>query len=122
MRQLETQAGRDVSRFFYAAKASRAEREAGLEGLSSVVTPIFDSRGRHRPRANSHPTVKPLSVMRWLVRLVTPERGMVLDPFGGSGSTGCAALCEGRQFLGIERESDYVEIARRRLLHWARTS
>jgi len=76
---------------------------------------------KRRARANVHPTVKPLAVMRWLVRLVTSADGVVLDPFSGSGSTGCAALLERRQFVGIEREGQYVEIARRRLAHWAAT-
>lgn len=118
VRQLDQQTGRDVSRFFYAAKASRQEREAGLGEQPQVATEIF-TRSGGRLRANIHPTVKPLSVMRWLVRLSVPAGGVVLDPFLGSGSTGCAALLEGRQFLGIERELDYVEIARRRLAHWA---
>ncbi len=57
--------------------------------------------------------------MRWLVRLVTPPGGLVLDPFTGSGSTGAAAVLEGRRFLGIERESEYVDMACARLTHWA---
>lgn len=115
---LDQQAGREVSRFFYAAKASRAEREAGLDDLATVSTHVF-RRGGDRQRANFHPTVKPLAVMRWLIRLCVPPGGVVLDPFAGSGSTGCAALAEGRRFIGIEREDGYVEIARRRLEHWA---
>lgn len=118
VRQIDQQTGKDVSRFFYAAKASRAEREAGLEGQAATTKPIFSGSGL-RPRANAHPTVKPLSVMRWLVRLITPRYGVVLDPFSGSGSTGCAALLEDRQFVGVEREVEYVKIARRRLAHWA---
>jgi len=116
---LNQQAGRPVSRYFYAAKASTAEREAGLEALPTVPTKIF-TKGGTRLRANVHPTVKPLSVMRWLVRLLAPPGGVVLDPFAGSGSTGCAALLEDRQFVGIEREEQYVQIARRRLEHWSR--
>jgi site-specific DNA-methyltransferase (adenine-specific) len=116
--QLDRDAGRTVSRYFYAGKADPAEREAGLEELPTVLTKIFSKGGTHL-RANIHPTVKPLSVMRWLVRLLAPMGGVVLDPFAGSGSTGCAALLEDRQFLGIEREADYVEIARLRLRHWA---
>jgi len=115
---LNTETGRPVSRFFYAAKASPREREVGLEQQPMTCERISFGRTR-RPRANIHPTVKPLSVMRWLVRLVAPPGGVVLDPFSGSGSTGCAALLEGRQFLGIEREGSYIEIARRRLSHWA---
>jgi len=108
------------SRFFYAAKASRAEREAGCEQLEAHVCPIFSrGSGTPRPRANGHPTVKPIDLMRWIVRLVVPPGGVVLDPFAGSGSTGIAAVLEDRQFVGIEREPEYVEIARARIAHWA---
>lgn len=64
---------------------------------------------------NKHPTVKSTSLMSYLIRLVTPPGGTVLDPFAGSGSTGVAALEEGMKFVGIEREAEYVEIARSRL-------
>jgi DNA modification methylase len=94
-----------ASRFFYVAKASRAEREAGLDSDSD--------------RANHHPTVKPIELMRYLVRLVTPKGGVVLDPFMGSGSTGCAAMLEGFDFVGIDITPEYVEIARRRIMHHA---
>ena len=94
------------SRFFYAAKASRAEREAGLDQLPrSTVADLLRQR-RRTASANLHPTVKPIALMRWLVRLVVPAGGVVLDPFTGSGSTGIAAVLEGRQFLGVERETD----------------
>lgn len=63
--------------------------------------------------------MKPISLMRWLVRLVTPPGGRVLDPFVGSGTTGIAAVLEGFDFVGIEREPEYVEIARARIAHWA---
>jgi hypothetical protein len=82
-----------ASRFFYCSKASRRDRGEG----------------------NGHPTVKPTDLMRWLVRLITPPGGLVLDPFAGSGSTGKAAAIEGFRFLGIEREAEYVEIARARI-------
>jgi len=82
-----------ASRFFYTAKASRKERGEG----------------------NVHPTVKPLALMRWLVRLVTPPGGTVLDPFAGSGTTLLAARAEGFGAVGIEREAEYVEIMRKRL-------
>lgn len=83
----------DAARFFYCAKASKADRDAG----------------------NSHPTVKPTELMRYLCRLVTPPGGVVLDPFMGSGSTGKAAVLEGFRFIGIEREAEYLEIARGRI-------
>jgi DNA modification methylase len=107
-----------VSRLFYCAKASRAEREAGCEALPLRHVELYGSRSARRVR-NLHPTVKPVSLMRWLVRLVAPHGGVVLDPFAGSGTTGAAALLEGRQFMGIERERDYIPVARARLTHWA---
>ncbi|WP_213716399.1 MULTISPECIES: DNA-methyltransferase [Enterobacteriaceae] len=82
-----------ASRFFYCAKASRKDRGDG----------------------NNHPCVKPTELMRYLCRLITPPGGTVLDPFMGSGSTGKAAVMEGFCFIGIEREVDYVNIARRRI-------
>lgn len=84
-----------AARFFYCAKASRKERNAGLSDGDK----------------NNHPTVKPLSLMRYLVRMVTPLGGVVLDPFCGSGSTGCAAVQEGMSFLGIDLSEAYCEIA-----------
>lgn len=116
-----------ASRFFYVAKASRSEREAGLDGMD--VRQIDESRKEGNPggdnprnrglshRANHHPTVKPVELMRYLVRLVTPKGGTVLDPFMGSGSTGCAAMLEGVDFVGIDITPEYVEIARRRIVH-----
>ena len=87
-----------ASRFFYCAKASRAERNFGL----------VDAQ-------NAHPTVKPIALMRYLVRLVTPPGGVVLDPFMGSGTTGLAALREGFSFAGFEREDESFDTARRRI-------
>ena len=75
---------------------------------------LRDTQGR-----NHHPTVKPIALMRWLCRLITPPGGLVLDPFMGSGTTGCAAILEGFNFVGIEREPEYIEIARRRITYWA---
>ncbi|MBZ9921481.1 site-specific DNA-methyltransferase, partial [Mesorhizobium sp. BR1-1-7] len=70
------------------------------------------------PRANIHPTVKPTALMEYLVRLVTPSHGTVLDPFMGSGSTGKAAVFEKAKFIGIEREEKYLDIAAARI-RWA---
>lgn len=106
-----------LSRLFYAAKASRQERDAGCERLPAVNAPVFVGKTT-RPRRNSHSTVKPIDLMRWIIRLVVPVGGVVLDPFTGSGSTGCAAVMENRQFVGIEREAEYLPIARARLAHW----
>lgn len=113
-----------ASRFFYCAKASRAERNAGLEGLprrpgGSTAKGFTEDRergqDRNRPVRNHHPTVKPVDLMRWLVRLVTQPGELVLDPFTGSGTTGVACTMEGRRFIGTEREAEYVEIALRRI-------
>ena len=108
------------SRLFYCPKASPSERDAGCERLPRHPVRIYTGRS-HRPRiaANTHPTVKPLELMRWLIRLAVPEGGAVLDPFCGSGSTGAAAVLEGRRFIGIERDVRYVDVACARLAHWA---
>jgi site-specific DNA-methyltransferase (adenine-specific) len=87
-----------ASRFYYVAKPSREERDMGC----------YDC-------GNFHPTVKPVELMRWLVKLVTPIGGTVLDPFLGSGTTGMACVYEQREFIGIEREAEYIEIAERRI-------
>lgn len=123
-----------ASRFFYCAKASKAERNAGLEHFAERRQSIGDERpsgGMHErygdvngsgstaPTRNPHPTVKPIALMRWLVKLVTPPGGVVLDPFMGSGSTGIAAALEGFDFIGIEREPEYMPIARERIAWWA---
>jgi DNA modification methylase len=120
------------SRFFYCAKASRSERNAGLAGLAEVMSGMSNGAQIHgegydagqgiglnrvTPKANHHPTVKPIALMRWLVRLITPPGGTVLDPFLGSGTTGIAAELEGHPFVGIEQDTDYLEIAHRRITH-----
>lgn len=119
-----------ASRFFpvfrYQAKASRADRDAGLDAFDAVRTgamratengSMLTGSGNERTtvRANTHPTVKPIELMRWLVRLVTPPGGVVLDPFTGSGTTGIAARREGATFVGIEREPEYHRIALARI-------
>lgn len=111
------------SRFFYTAKASRSEREAGLEAFEESrrsdgrEKDIENPRLRTNARHNDHPTVKPVDLMRWLCRLVTPPGGVILDPFNGSGTTGMGALDEGFRYIGIEREQRYIEIARHRITH-----
>lgn len=116
-----------ASRFFYCAKAASGERNRGLVGFEKKMPHdnaghvhadgrAWDVPGSHSTaRANHHPTVKPIELMRWLVRLVTPPAGIVLDPFAGSGTTGIAALREDFSFIGIEREPEYVQIARERI-------
>lgn len=108
------------SRFFYCAKASKRDRDEGLEGLARQT--MGDGIGSQPNQQiannkNPHPTVKPTTLMRYLVRLITPPNGTVLDPFMGSGSTGKAAMLEGFNFIGIEREPEYLEIARQRIEH-----
>ena len=116
------------ARFFYCSKASSSERNAGMRWDSENVMyqsgmggamPIGDE-GNERDRfkatsKNHHATVKPLSLMRYLVRLITPKGGIVLEPFAGSGTTLLAAKKEGFEFVGIERELEYCKIAEQRL-------
>jgi site-specific DNA-methyltransferase (adenine-specific) len=119
-----------ASRFFYCAKASRSERNAGLEGMEAQSPTTYHDetaegaaqRGRkprhNTPTQNRHPTVKPLALMRWLVRLVTPPGGTVLDPFAGSGTTGIAAKQEGFGYILIDNDPENCAIAKRRVEHW----
>ena len=119
---------KDSARFFYCAKASKRDRDEGLEtppqpfvqfqtanGTSGKASSL--SEGRNTEYRNIHPTVKPTDLMRYLCRLVTPPNGIVLDPFMGSGSTGKAAALEGFSFIGIEREAEYVTIAQARIFN-----
>jgi site-specific DNA-methyltransferase (adenine-specific) len=122
-----------AARFFYCAKASKSERETGCEDLTLVPLAYGNQaqaevkRGNTehsgnsgintvKMRGNNHPTVKPLALMRYLCKLVTPPGGVVLGPFTGSGSTGVAAMREGFSFIGIELAPEYVVIANARLL------
>jgi DNA modification methylase len=116
-----------AARFFYCAKASRDDRDEGCgalplqvhqSGMGGAMPVDDDGNDRDRFKAtsrNPHPTVKPTDLMRYLCRLITPPGGIVLDPFTGSGSTGKAAMAEGFRFIGIEREAEYIEIARARI-------
>jgi site-specific DNA-methyltransferase (adenine-specific) len=112
-----------AARFFYCAKPSTAERNAGLDGLqkkkadtrSDVAAGMWkDKNAAHQ---NHHPTVKPITLMRYLIKLVVPPNGMVLDPFLGSGTTGVAAIQENISWLGFEMNPEYADIARRRTGH-----
>jgi site-specific DNA-methyltransferase (adenine-specific) len=110
------------SRIFYCPKVSRAERDAGCEHLARQDIGLFPRSNAGKPKLparNPHPTIKPLALMRWLVRLACPPGGLVLDPTCGSGSTGAAALLEERRFVGIELDPFYMEIAAARIAHWA---
>ncbi len=131
-----------ASRFFYCAKASRSERNAGLEGMEEkdksehrfgryrckkcgklqldynpckCKNPDFE---RIEVNKNNHPTVKPIKLFEWLIKLVTREGQIILDPFIGSGTTGIAAHNTGRKCMGIEKEDEYMEIAKRRTAYW----
>lgn len=116
-----------ASRFFYIAKASSTEREIGLQGMEmhpgGSLSGGNDTRnGKDRPqlspRANHHPTVKPLQLMQYMIRLITPPGGTVLDPFMGSGSTGASCMLEGVQFVGIDITPEYIDIAEKRISYW----
>ena len=115
-----------ASRFFYQAKVSKAERNMGLDEFEEVKIktnisglddkPREDGSIRETPsKKNTHPTVKPVSLMAYLCRLVTPPNGIVLDPFMGSGSTGIAARLEGFRFIGMEMDKEYFKIASARI-------
>jgi site-specific DNA-methyltransferase (adenine-specific) len=120
-----------ASRFFYVAKASKRDRNEGLEGLptkgkvfngtspesAGMAQGSVEYRLTNQPAQNFHPTVKPTALMQYLVKLVTPPGGTVLDPFTGSGSTGKAAILEGFDFIGIELTEDYWPIIEGRLKH-----
>jgi DNA methylase len=117
-----------ASRFFFCPKVGRLERDLGLEDFEAQMlrwssgeqSPgTFQSDGTDRFARNPHPTVKPIELMRWLVGLVTPPGGTVMDPFTGSGSTGIAAVLDCLNFLGFEKKGEYAEIARARIERWS---
>ena len=120
-----------AARFFYVPKTSKKDRNDGLENFTPKATASSEFRpnhaekadngedgnpyGRWTPTQNNHPTVKPTDLMRYLVTMVTPEGGTTLDPFMGSGSTGRGAKLGGFNFIGIELDPDYLEIAKARI-------
>jgi site-specific DNA-methyltransferase (adenine-specific) len=116
-----------ASRFFYCAKAGKAERNAGLDGMAAKFAPTMGKGigGKEHdpeiatPKQNHHPTVKPVALMRYLIRLVTPPGGTVLDPFLGSGTTAVAAILEGYEWIGCELTAEYLPIIEARC-QWAR--
>ena len=121
----------DKSRYFYCAKTSKAERNQGLDnfpikqtqggggGIGNYKDDVNSASGKFgsekAPSKNTHPTVKPIKLMKYLCRLITPKGGTVLDPFMGSGSTGMAAKEENFEFIGIEKEEQYFNIASARI-------
>ena len=112
-----------AARFFYCAKASRKERDAGLDGMELRARQTMGSGIGGQPdqnrenNKNHHPTVKPIALMEYLVKLASREGQTVLDPFMGSGTTGIACRNLGRQFIGIERDPDYFKLAEARISH-----
>jgi site-specific DNA-methyltransferase (adenine-specific) len=113
-----------AARFFYCAKASKKDRDEGCEGMEVVRVKMNNGNDADgdpvsdrftKMARNHHPTVKPTDLMRYLCRLVTQPGGVVLDPFMGSGSTGKAAMLEGFEFIGIERDAEYLQIAKARI-------
>lgn len=121
----------EASRFFYVAKASRRDRNEGLDDFPKVAVGTYngnvavtgsckigaDPSLPNQPKQNFHPTVKPTALMQYLIRLVTPANGVVLDPFTGSGSTGKAAILEKKHFIGIELTAEYLPIIQGRLTY-----
>lgn len=120
-----------AARFFYCAKASKKDRNEGLDefavgqakggggGIGDYLDDVNSASGKYgsekAPQRNYHPTVKPTDLMRYLCRLITPPNGVILDPFTGSGSTGKAAILEGFKFVGVEQSVEYVAIAEARI-------
>lgn len=131
--------GNSASRYFYCAKASKKDRDEGLDELEEKFPASAEFRpnhmekalkgedgnpyGRWKPRQNIHPTVKPTDLMQYLVRLVTPANGVILDPFMGSGSTGKAVMYENNEknknysFIGVEMTNEYLPIAKARIYY-----
>lgn len=122
----------DYQKYFYCPKVSRAERHTGFE-TKDIAAPFGDVKGayvdgermakvaddtQYASMGNNHPTVKPVELMSYLVKLVTPEGGKVLDPFNGSGSTGMACVEHGFDYTGCELDPDYVAIATKRIEGW----
>ena len=126
----------DYQKYFYCPKVSRRERHIGFDdpgamfpgsrfdvymptaGKTNPETTIEAVEEKLKDKGNNHPTVKPIELMKYLIKLVTPPNGIVLDPFNGSGSTGCAAVELGCEYVGIELDPKYVEIANKRIEAW----
>ncbi len=123
-----------ASRFFYTAKASKSERNFGLDGfdnkqsvgggggIGNYLEDVNSASGKYgsekAPSKNFHPTVKPVKLLQFLTRLITPPNGKVLDPFNGSGTTGIACMLEGFEYTGIELDAEYCKISEARILAW----
>ena len=130
----------DYQKYFYCPKVSRRERHIGFDdpgamfpgsrfdvymptaGKTNPETTIEAVEEKLKDKGNNHPTVKPIELMKYLIKLITPPGGTVLDPFNGSGSTGCAAVELGYNYIGCELDPAYVEIANKRIAAWLKQS
>jgi len=121
---INTTENTEQSRFFYVAKVSKKERNLGLDNFEDKIIEGRDEgqdtrsvafKKRPTPMKNTHPTLKPINLMTYLCRLITPPGGIILDPFMGSGSTGISACLEGFRFVGMELDEDYFKIAEARI-------
>ena len=117
---------KDTSRYFYVVKPSKKEKEFGMMGEDKVLNRVNSGGIENDPkwaptvRKNNHPTVKPIKLMEYLIKMVTPVGGTTLDPFMGSGTTGIAALTNGFNFIGIEMGEEYMDIAKQRIEAWTK--
>ena len=115
-------------KYFYCPKISRKERHTGFDLTTIPTDPggmlenntggLYNAASKIGNPGNNHPTVKPVELMKYLIRLVTPEGGLVVDPFNGSGSTGMAAVELGYDYLGIDLDPNYVDISLKRIAAW----
>lgn len=124
----------DYQKYFYCPKVSRKERHigfdttniptdsSGYQGTSNGGNYVDKKQKAGGEKGNNHPTVKPIELMKYLIKLITPPGGIVLDPFNGSGSTGCAAVALGYEYIGCELDPAYVEISEKRIDKWFRTA
>jgi len=120
----------DYQKYFYCPKVSRRERHigfdttniptdpSGYQGTSNGGNYLEKKQNQSGEKGNNHPTVKPVELMKYLIKLITPPGGTVLDPFNGSGSTGCAAVELGHEYIGCELDPAYVKIAETRIRAW----
>jgi len=121
---LDSQSKSKPSRFFYCPKPNDAEKNAGLKDMPKIRRDLRDetaagvmSKKGVQPQQNPHPTIKPVTLMKYLARLITPPNGVLLDCFMGSGTCGIAATLEGFKYIGIEMEKEYFDVAQKRIQH-----
>ena len=117
-------------KYFYCPKVSRKERHLGFDNLPKCLVEgggsiqnayqATNQANKKDHSGNNHPTVKPIALMEYLIKLITPPGGTVLDPFNGSGSTGCAAVGLGFEYIGLELDPNYVAISEKRIEAWTK--